>query len=80
MIGFVIWPPFFATYKGGQVTKSIIVVKMSCELELLYIIISFTAIFNEKFTFLGLLAIDTVLAMPLIINVFIFKQINESYL
>ena len=33
MIGFVTWPPY---YKGGQVTKPIIVVKMPCKL--LYVI------------------------------------------
>ena len=38
MIAFVIWPPFCTVifYKGGQVTKPIIVVKMLCKL--LYII------------------------------------------
>ena len=38
MIGFVTWPPFctIVIYKGDQVTKPIIVVKMSCEL--LYVI------------------------------------------
>ena len=40
MIGFVTWPPFLyipSIYKGGQVTKSIIVVKMSCELLYVYV-------------------------------------------
>ena len=34
MIGFVTWPPFctIIIYKGGQVTKPIIVVKMPCKL------------------------------------------------
>ena len=38
MIGFVTWPPFlyYHIYKGGQVTKPIIVVKMPCKL--LYIV------------------------------------------
>ena len=37
MIGFVTWSPIVSImHKGGQVTKPIIVVKMSCEL--LYII------------------------------------------
>ena len=38
MIGFVTWPPFCTMlfYKGGQVTKPIIVVKISCKL--LYVI------------------------------------------
>ena len=33
MIGFVTWPPFCTIHylKGGQVTKSIIVVKIPCE-------------------------------------------------
>ena len=38
MIGLVTWPPFCTIifYQGGQVTKSIIVVKMPCKL--LYVI------------------------------------------
>ena len=39
MIGFVTWPPFFVPsilYKGEQVTKPIIVVKICCKL--LYVI------------------------------------------
>ena len=38
MIGFVTWPPFshHHYYKGGQVTKPIIVVKIPCKL--LYVI------------------------------------------
>ena len=37
MIGFVTWPPFFALlYKGGQLTKPIIVVKICYKL--LYVI------------------------------------------
>ena len=36
MIGFVTWPPFFVRYKGGQVTKPIILVKIGYKL--LYVI------------------------------------------
>ena len=38
MIGFVTWPPYekMIVQKGGQVTKPIIVVEMSCKL--LYVI------------------------------------------
>ena len=32
MIGFVTWPPFFVCYKGGHVTKPIILVKICYKL------------------------------------------------
>ena len=45
MIGFVIWPPIL--FKGGQMTKPIIVVKIACELAIVYP--SSKWIFNKKF-------------------------------
>ena len=86
MIGFVTWPPFLHHhyYKGGQVTKPIIVVKICYKLLYViqvvlisnFLVSADIKVFGRTYLFTMLLLIDLALFIP---RVFLFSIVRLQF-